>query len=239
MTTIRVKKDERYFTASNEPFQDKRMSWETRGLIGYLLTKPNNWQVRIEDLIKQGPAGITKLRRMLAEARLYGYMNRIRVTLDHGVFDWITEVFESPSQNPRPASVRFSTSGRTTSGKPADIVITDSVSTESPSTAAAQPAPASNPFKAYEENIGPLTPLISEMIGGLIDDYTSEWVMPAITEAATSNVRTLKYITAVLAGYKERGGPHIGRAPKEHKQQPQRNKPEKVDIDAVLGVSNG
>jgi hypothetical protein len=131
MSIIRVRKDEKYFTASNEPFVDKRLSWEARGLMGYLLTKPDNWQVRIEDLQKQGPAKLHKIRRMLAEARLYGYMNRTRLVRADGTFDWLTEVFESPSQNPSPSSsVRFSTSGSPTTGKPADIVITDLKITE-------------------------------------------------------------------------------------------------------------
>lgn len=68
-----------------------------------------------------------------------------------------------------------------------------------------------NAFTLYEENIGPLTPLISESITGLISDYTEEWVNRAIQEAAISNVRNIKYISAVCAGYKERGSPDIGR----------------------------
>lgn len=137
MSIIRVKKDEKYFTASNEPFIDKRLSWEARGLMGYLLTKPNNWQVRISDLESQGEAGNHKIKRMLAELRTYGYMNRIRITLEGGKFDWITEVYESPSQNPNPSkdviktSSRISTSGSSTSGKLPDIVITDGINTES------------------------------------------------------------------------------------------------------------
>lgn len=211
MSIIRVRKDARYFTASNEPFQDKRLSWETRGLMGYLLTKPNNWTVRIDDLLKQGPAKLTKLRRMLAEARLHGYMNRIRITQKDGTFDWITEVFESPSQNPKPAtSVRFSTSGLPRSGKPADIVTTDETNTES-STTTAQPAQFMNAFTLYEQNIGPLTPLISDDLKDLEKTYSEEWVMRAITEAAFSKGLNIKYIRAILAGYKERGSPDIGR----------------------------
>lgn len=139
MSIIRVKKNDKYFTASNEPFNDKRLSWETRGVIGYLLTKPNNWQVRMEDLEKQGTAGSHKLRRMLAEARQYGYMNRIRISNPDGTFDWITEIYESPSQNPKPSksiikrtSSRKSTSGQSTSGKVPDIVNTDETSTDIP-----------------------------------------------------------------------------------------------------------
>jgi hypothetical protein len=136
MTTIRVKKDARYFSASNEPFNDKRLSWEARGLMGYLLSKPNDWEVRMSDLDQQGPAGTRKLRRMLAELRQYGYMNRIRTKLDNGKFEWTTEVYESPSQNPNPTkgivktSGAFCTSAISTSAKPPDILSTESQSTE-------------------------------------------------------------------------------------------------------------
>lgn len=130
MSIIRVRKDEKYFTASNEPFVDEKISWEARGLMGYLLTKPNNWEVRTADLTKKGPAKEHKIRRMLAELRKAGYMNRIRITLPGGKFDWVTEVYESPIQNPKKTSGGFSTSGSATRGKMPDIVSTDSTSTE-------------------------------------------------------------------------------------------------------------
>lgn len=202
MSIIRVRKDARYFTASNEPFIDKRMSWETRGLIGYLLTKPNNWTVRIDDLLKQGPAKLTKLRRMLAEARLYGYMNRIRITKEDGTFDWITEVFESPSQNPNPAtSVRFSTSGLPRSGKPADITSTDLTSTdlnvnERTATLA----------KLYSANIGVLTPILSDKIKAAAETFTdATWYEPAFEAAVFNNARNWNYVETVLTNWKDKG----------------------------------
>jgi hypothetical protein len=136
MTTIRVKKDARYFSASNEPFNDKRLSWEARGLMGYLLSKPNDWEVRSADLEKQGPAKSRKVKRMLAELRLYGYMNRIRTKLPNGKFEWTTEVYESPSQNPRPTkgiiktSVTKRTSAISTTAKKHHILSTEELSTE-------------------------------------------------------------------------------------------------------------
>lgn len=132
--TIRVKKDARYFAASNVPFNDERLSWEARGLMGYLLSKPDDWQVRMEDLENKGPAGEHKLRRMLAELRKYGYMNRVRITLKGGKFTWVTEIYEDPEQNPKAkekTSRGFSTSGSSTRGKLPDIVSTESPSTES------------------------------------------------------------------------------------------------------------
>jgi DnaD/phage-associated family protein len=203
MSIIRVRKDARYFTASNEPFIDKRLSWETRGLMGYLLTKPDQWQVRIPDLTAQGPAKLHKIRRMLAEARLYGYMNRIRVTLPDGTFDWITEVFESPSQNPNPSSsVRKSTSGQSTSGKPADIGITEESSTESLDINGRTALLA----KLFQDNITMITPIMAEKLKDAAEEFTdSTWYAPAFGIAVENSARNWKYIYTVLKNWKEKG----------------------------------
>jgi hypothetical protein len=141
---VRVVKDKKYFTASNESFNDKRLSWETRGLLGYLFSKPDKWQIKMKDLLKQGPAGEHKLRRMLREAREYGYLTIFRITKKGGTFDWITAVYESPELNPHlgekdfikldtssrfsptgRTSSRLSTSGSSTRGKPRSILNTE------------------------------------------------------------------------------------------------------------------
>lgn len=199
MSIIRVRKDEKYFTASNEPFVDKRLSWESRGLIGYLLTKPNNWEIRMEDLEKQGPAGNHKLRRMLAELRKTGYMNRIRITVEQNKFDWVTELYESPSQNPRPqASGRFSTSGSSTSGKVPDITNTDRTNTEVPTT-------KPNIFTLYEANIGPLTPMIADTLQDAEKTYAVEWIAEVIEIAVKHNKRNWAYCEAILKRWNTEG----------------------------------
>lgn len=199
MSIIRVRKDTNYFTASNIPFNDKRLSWESRGLIGYLLSKPDHWETRIDDLEKQGPAKTHKLRRMLAELRKAGYMNRVRLTLDGGKFDWLTEVFEDPKQNPRRASSGgFSTSGLSTTGKPHDIVITDLVSTESNNG-------AKNIFEIYESNIGVLTPIIADTLKAAEAEYKIEWIVESIQLAVSHNKRNWAYCEAILKRWSKDG----------------------------------
>jgi hypothetical protein len=56
---IRVQKNMNYFCASNVPFNDARLSWEARGVMGYFLSKPDNWRVNTTDLWKQSPGGVT------------------------------------------------------------------------------------------------------------------------------------------------------------------------------------
>jgi len=91
-----VKKDKGYFVASNKPFNDKSLSWEARGVLPYLLSKPDDWTVRNGDLYKQGPAGINKVKRMLRELKDAGYLERTRVKKPDGTFEWESTVHETP-----------------------------------------------------------------------------------------------------------------------------------------------
>jgi DnaD/phage-associated family protein len=213
MSVVRVRKDKRYFTASNESFQDKRLLWETRGLLGYLFTKPDHWEVRMEDLEKQGPAGNHKLRRMLADARKHGYMNRIRITRPNGTFEWITEVFESPAQNPRKAtSGGFSTSGSSTSGKVPDIVSTDSASTD-------------ERFKAVYQKIshlcgGAVNPLAADLIQTWLEKHEERHIFNAIAIAQGQGAKSEKYVDKILIGWEANGYPK----PREQKVREAKSK---------------
>ncbi len=100
MSIIRVVKRSHYMRVMNAVFLDSRLSWEARGLLGYLLSKPDNWQVRVHDIIANGPAGAKKVRHMLKELEHYGYLVRMRVQQANGRWDWISLVFESPQLRP-------------------------------------------------------------------------------------------------------------------------------------------
>lgn len=205
MPTIRVKKDERYFVASNEAFNDERLSWEARGLMGYLLSKPNDWVIRQKDLEQKGPAGDHKLRRMLAELRKCGYMNRIRTSMPDGTFEWETEIYESPSQNPNPnekvTTRRFSTSGSSTSGETPDIVNTDEPNTDSEEDGET----SENVFATYEQEIGPLTPMIAQSLQDDEKEHAAHWVCEAIKIASKRGARNYSYISAILKRWKTDG----------------------------------
>jgi hypothetical protein len=56
----------------------------------------------------------------------------------------------------------------------------------------------SNIFVLYEQNIGPLTPLIADELRDVMATYPSAWIEDAIKVAVRNNIRKLKYILAVL-----------------------------------------
>jgi DNA replication protein len=72
-----------------------------------------------------------------------------------------------------------------------------------------------NIFRLYEENIGPLTPLIAETLGEAEDTYPAGWIEDAIAIAVKSNKRTWRYIAAILERWQLEGRHDKKQAPKD------------------------
>jgi len=62
-----------------------------------------------------------------------------------------------------------------------------------------------NIFKLYEENIGPLTPLIADALKDAEQTYPPEWAAEALEIAVKNNKRNWKYVEAILRRWKEEG----------------------------------
>jgi len=71
-------------------------------------------------------------------------------------------------------------------------------------------AEAANIFQIYEENIGPLTPLIAEALGEAEDTYSAQWVEDAIRIAAERGKPYWRYIEAILDRW-GREGRYVGK----------------------------
>ncbi len=69
----------------------------------------------------------------------------------------------------------------------------------------APPVERPNIFKLYEENIGPLTPLIADVLKDAEETYQAEWIAEAIDLSVKNNKRNWKYIEAILKRWKEEG----------------------------------
>ena len=74
-----------------------------------------------------------------------------------------------------------------------------------PKSASAPPMERPNIFKLYEENIGPLTPLIADALKDAENIYSDEWIAEVIELAVKNNKRNWKYCEAVLKRWKEEG----------------------------------
>jgi DnaD/phage-associated family protein len=78
--------------------------------------------------------------------------------------------------------------------------------TWSPDEPASFPPPERpNIFKIYEENIGPLTPLLADALKDAELNYPPEWIVEALAEAVLNNKRSWKYVEAILRRWKDEG----------------------------------
>ena len=69
----------------------------------------------------------------------------------------------------------------------------------------APPMERPNIFRLYEENIGPLTPMIADALKDAEELYSAEWVADTIELAVKHNKRSWKYCEAILKRWKDEG----------------------------------
>lgn len=70
---------------------------------------------------------------------------------------------------------------------------------------AATRAAMASVFRAYESEIGPLTPMISEDLMLLVAEHPPNWVIAAMREASANGKRNLAYFRAILRRWKVDG----------------------------------
>lgn len=95
---IRVKKrDTPYAIIDKRPLDDIGLSWKAKGLLAYLLSKPDNWRPIIEELAKASKDSIDSVRSGLKELERAGYLVRKMIRDNRGkIAGWEHIVYESP-----------------------------------------------------------------------------------------------------------------------------------------------
>ncbi|MBA4535503.1 helix-turn-helix domain-containing protein [Brevibacillus halotolerans] len=87
-TIVRVIKRENPFVQIDKtPINDERLSWKAKGLLVYLISKPDNWTVVMEDLIKKAKDGRDSVKAGLRELEAAGYISRRQSRDENGKFD--------------------------------------------------------------------------------------------------------------------------------------------------------
>ncbi len=62
-----------------------------------------------------------------------------------------------------------------------------------------------NIFKLYEENIGPITPMMAEILKDDEITYPAAWINEAVEIAVTRNARNWKFVQAILKRWQKEG----------------------------------
>jgi hypothetical protein len=80
---------------ANEGANDETLSWQAKGLLWYLLTKPDGWSIQTKNLINQTPGQKEKaVASILKELQQAGYLIRWCEHGEGGLFVWRSEIFE-------------------------------------------------------------------------------------------------------------------------------------------------
>jgi hypothetical protein len=119
----------RNFTiVSNPTITDSRLSWEARGLLVYLLSKPDHWKVNVKHLISESPsAGREKIYRILNELEAAGYITQEQTRCEGGEFSEMERIVHDISDSTVVGKTVYgkTVNGSAVYGKPVDIVNTD------------------------------------------------------------------------------------------------------------------
>ena len=76
MTIVRREHRAQFTIVPNAIFRDDRLSIEAKGVLGYLLSRPHNWQVRLDHVGRTLHIGRKKLQRIFRELIGAGYVSR-------------------------------------------------------------------------------------------------------------------------------------------------------------------
>ena len=74
MPILRIQKRENpYAQIDKAALEDNRLSWRARGILAYLLSKPDNWHIHVFDIVNHGPEGRDAVQHALKELEQFGY----------------------------------------------------------------------------------------------------------------------------------------------------------------------
>lgn len=122
MTFYRITKQSKFTQIDNRMITDSSISAKAKGLMLYLLSKPDGWKVYETDIIKHMKDGRDSVRSGIKELVKEGYIDRQQAQGEGGKFAGYTyQVFEWKGDNPAFSHVHrvgLSVDGKTDNGKP-------------------------------------------------------------------------------------------------------------------------
>lgn len=218
---LKRRKRRSFTQVDNEIANNEEISWQAKGLMLYLLSKPDGWVFYESDLTKRATNGKDSVRATLKELLDYGYLKRgERFRNEKGylggykytVEDYLYESYDGKSYIGK-SKVGKSKVGNSYVGKSATSN-TESFSNTNPSsntekdnkTKKEQSSLSSEIFKLIEQNnIAALTEYVAEEINFLINDTSEELVLKAVQIAVENNARNLRYIKSIIRNWKNEG----------------------------------
>lgn len=103
MSIIRFGDRQRYTVVANEAIEDARLSFRARGILLWLLSKPDGWHIQSGAITASGTEGRDAVRAALAELESLGYLVRSKDQDELGRWRTVCTLYERPTPG-NPAS---------------------------------------------------------------------------------------------------------------------------------------
>ena len=215
MAIIRQKRKERFSIVDNKVIEDERLSFKARGLLIYMLSKPDDWKFYTEELAKRSNKdGISAIKTALNEIEDAGYLTRKQGHKKNGQFtsqDWIltdtstnSPQVEKPLADKAPAGKALA-DNRTlpnTDFKPN----TDLSNTDQPLTGDSHTT--QEVFSLWENNWGFPNGIAQQDLTEWTNEFGNDLVYYCIEFALRRNISSKgadRYIFKKLSAYKKQG----------------------------------
>jgi predicted transcriptional regulator len=127
-TIVRATYEDNFFRMKRQTAQDKNLSFEARGMIAYILSQFDGWEMKVHDLQQNCAKG--RVYRILDELAQYGYLEKRKKTRVEGRWVWTPYVLherpypekqDTEKQDTENADIKEVTTKRETTDKEKEL----------------------------------------------------------------------------------------------------------------------
>ena len=200
-TIFRVEKNANnpFVMIDRRPIENPALSWRAKGILTYLLSRPDNWIVRLEDLVKRSPDGVYAVRAALKELIDAKHVTRSEERENGRFKQYVLHVHEMPLTSP------LTNLSQAVPPQAVNLMLNNTDSN------------TKNKLNDIERGDGQIFKALSEILGGGLnsntpkfvdiwkEDHSVEWILKAI--AKSKKARSIHYVDTVLSDWKENGYP--------------------------------
>ncbi len=86
-----------YVMIDKRPVDNPALSFKAKGILTYLMSRPDGWEVSVADLINHSTDGEDSVRSGLKELRDAGHMKYTKMRNKGRITGWLIEVYEVPT----------------------------------------------------------------------------------------------------------------------------------------------
>jgi len=153
MPIVKVKKyNDPYVQIDKRVIEDARLSWKAKGMLVYLLSKPDDWQVRVKDLVKKAKDGREAALSGLTELIDTGYATREQSHTEGGKWaETVYTIAEEP-QTGFPVTVKPVTDNPLHSNKDSRDIDSSNNTTSARKKTRASAKPIPPAVKVFQQN---------------------------------------------------------------------------------------